>query len=89
MDRNLIEQIASSHKIILTIEENSLEGGFGSGVMEIVSALNYSPKIFRMGIPDMFIEQGPRVHLLKNIGLTADGISATVDKLAETIHVTR
>lgn len=87
MDRSLVKQIASLHKIILTIEENSLEGGFGSGVMEIVSSLDYSPKVFRMGIPDMFIEHGPRAHLLKNIGLTADGISTTVKKLAETIHV--
>ena len=87
MDRDILKQIAEDHRVILTVEENSIEGGFGSGVMEAVSGFDNAPKVFRMGIPDMFIEHGPRAHLLKNIGLTAEGISSTLKKLLQTIRI--
>ena len=87
MDRDILKQLAEDHRVILTVEENSIEGGFGSGVMEAVSGFDNAPKVFRMGIPDMFIEHGPRAHLLKNIGLTAEGISSTLKKLLQTIRI--
>ena len=79
-DVGLLKETAGSHRTIVTVEENAIEGGFGSRVLEFVSALDYHNRILRLGIPDKFIEHGPRKHLLKNLGLTAEGIVDSVRK---------
>jgi len=79
-DVGLLKETAGSHRTIVTVEENAIEGGFGSRVLEFVSALDYHNRVLRLGIPDRFIEHGPRKHLLKNLGLTAEGIVDSVRK---------
>jgi 1-deoxy-D-xylulose-5-phosphate synthase len=60
-------------------------GGFGSAVLELVSDEREDiGKIVRMGIPDRFIEHGPRNLILKNIGLDEDGIA---DKFMATLEL--
>lgn len=86
LDVELIKETAYSHRIIVTIEENALEGGFGSRVLEFLAAQDAHNRILRLGIPDRFIEQGPRRHLLKNMGLTAEGIA---DSIKRFIHSER
>lgn len=82
LDGELLKEIADTHRYILTVEENALEGGFGSRVMESLSGMDNPPKIRRLGIPDRFIEQGPRRHLLKNLGLSPEGIAQAVREFA-------
>jgi 1-deoxy-D-xylulose-5-phosphate synthase len=64
----------------ITVEENSLEGGFGSAVMEFLEKENLTGKIMikRIGLPDRFIEHNSREVLLKEYGLDADGIAGTI-----------
>lgn len=87
LDLELLNGIADSHRLLITVEENSVEGGFGSAILEKISALENPPRLLRLGIPDRFIEHGPRPHLLKNLGLTADGIADSVKKCVETMQV--
>ena len=82
MDWELLKELAENHSIFITVEENAIEGGFGSRVLEYIATLEDSKRILRIGIPDRFIEQGPRKHLLKNLGLTAEGIADAVRKFA-------
>ncbi|MEP9411440.1 MAG: 1-deoxy-D-xylulose-5-phosphate synthase [Candidatus Brocadia sp.] len=78
IDRELILELIRNHKLIVTVEDHALMGGFGSAVLELVSdAREDAGKIVRMGIPDRFVEHGPRNLILKNMGLDGDGIADT------------
>ncbi|MBI4653468.1 MAG: 1-deoxy-D-xylulose-5-phosphate synthase [Nitrospirae bacterium] len=75
LDINLIGKLANEIKHVLTVEENTIEGGFGSAVLEFLSELNITGlKIKRLGLPDRFIEHGSQGILRKNLGLDAEGI---------------
>lgn len=83
LDKELILRLVRDHKLIITVEDHVLMGGFGSTVLELVSDEKEDiGKIVRMGIPDRFIEHGPRNLILKNIGLDEDGIA---DKFIATL----
>lgn len=80
LDRNLILNFGKKISKIVTVEENSLEGGFGSAVLEFLEKENLSGKVVlkRIGLPDKFIEHGAREILLKECGLDAQGIAKTI-----------
>lgn len=76
LDKELILRLVRSNTLILTVEDHALMGGFGSAVLELVSDEGEKVnKIVRAGIPDRFMEHGPRNLILKNIGLDEDGIA--------------
>lgn len=75
LDADLIGAVARRVKCLLTVEESSTMGGFGSAVLELLAREGVVNLPVRcMGLPDRFIEQGPQDLLRKNYGLTADGI---------------
>lgn len=79
LDRNLIASVASMVPKIITVEENSLQGGFGSAVLELLNEMDLSNvKFRRIGVPDMFIEQGNQSELRRKYGLDEDGIYMAV-----------
>jgi 1-deoxy-D-xylulose-5-phosphate synthase len=63
---------------LLTVEEGSLAGGFGSGVLENMEEGGVRAEVRRLGIPDEFVEHGSRTELLEKLGLTARGIAEGV-----------
>ena len=63
---------------ILTVEENSLNGGFGSAVTELIQANNLTVRIKCLGLPDSFIEHGPQELLRSLHNIDAEGIAQTV-----------
>jgi len=66
----------------VTVEENALQGGFGSAVLELLSDEGITGlKIKRIGIPDRFIEHGTQTQLRNMLGLDAEGIAASVKSL--------
>jgi 1-deoxy-D-xylulose-5-phosphate synthase len=79
LDEELLKQIAD--KPILTVEENTLTGGFGTGVLEFVSSKGLNTPILRLGLPDKFIEHGPRDFLLNKYGLTPKRMAVKIKKL--------
>jgi 1-deoxy-D-xylulose-5-phosphate synthase len=74
MDANVIHEMAKSHSLLVTIEENSVIGGAGSGVNELLAAAGVTVQVLNIGIPDRYIEHGSRDDCLAMAGLDAQGI---------------
>ena len=82
LDRELILDCAKRTGYLVTVEENALQGGFGSAVLELLADEGMTGvKVKRLGIPDRFIEQGSQAQLRKDLGLDAAGIAAAVEDL--------
>jgi 1-deoxy-D-xylulose-5-phosphate synthase len=81
IDTKLLLKVGKTSKCIVTIEENTLCGGFGSAVIEFLEKTGSRVKVHRIGIPDKFIEHGPRATLLKIAGLDAEGIAKKIISL--------
>ena len=82
IDGDLIAAVAREVKCLLTVEESTAMGGFGSAVLELLSEkdiINLPTKC--LGLPDWFIEQGPQDLLREKYGLTADGIHQQAKQL--------
>ncbi len=76
LDRQLITGAAKATGNLVTIEENALQGGFGSAVMELLEREGITgTRIRRLGIPDRFIEHGSQSQLRSDLGLDAAGIA--------------
>jgi len=88
LDRNLISSVASVVPRIVTIEDNILQGGFGSAILEFLNKTEFSYiKIKRLGMPDKFIEQGSQEELRRIYGLDEEGIyTAVLSLLHEPIY---
>ena len=74
LDEKLILEAAGAADLVVTVEEGTLIGGFGSAVGEILS----NKRILRIGFPDTFIEHGKREEILDLYGLTADKIYQSI-----------
>ena len=73
---------------VVTVEEASLMGGFGSAVLEAAADAGLDTShVRRLGIPDKFIEHGERGELLADLGLDAAGIAAACRALAKQTNV--
>lgn len=76
IDASLIGNLAKEIKCVLTVEENVVQGGFGSAVLEHLSEMDIDGlKIKMLGLPDKFIEHGPQNLLRKMLGLDAEKIT--------------
>ncbi len=80
LDTDLLLDLAGKVRMIFTVEENVLQGGFGSAVIEALQDAGRTVPVHRIGIPDRFIEQGTQKELRRAYGLDAEGIAATVQK---------
>jgi 1-deoxy-D-xylulose-5-phosphate synthase len=84
LDEELLFEVARKTRWIVTLEENSLMGGFGSAVMEALNSAGIlGPRILRLGLPDCFVEQGSRDELLNCLGLDPASIAERVRKFIE------
>ena len=81
LDAELIRTVATKTGRLLTVEENALQGGFGSAVLELLydSGLQHV-KTKRLGIPDRYIEQGSQAQLRNDVGIDAQGIAAAAEE---------
>ena len=76
LDAELIFNVARRTGRIMTVEENALQGGFGSAVLELLYDNNMqNVKVRRLGLPDHYIEQGSQAQLRKDVGIDAEGIT--------------
>lgn len=78
LDTDLLDQIALTHDYIITIEENQVQGGFGSAVLEYFAEKGYKNNIKVLGLPDKIIDHGTQEELLAELGLDASGIANSV-----------
>ncbi len=78
LDTDMLEEISKIYDYVITIEEGTLNGGFGAAVLEWAADNNKNFKVIRMGIPDKFIEHGSRNELLDEMDLTPRGVIAKI-----------
>jgi 1-deoxy-D-xylulose-5-phosphate synthase len=78
LDAALIAELANSHDLLVTIEENVIMGGAGSAVGEHLAATNCKTSVLNLGLSDTFIEHGKVPQMLADEGLDADGIIGAV-----------
>ncbi|MBA3264688.1 MAG: 1-deoxy-D-xylulose-5-phosphate synthase [Thermoleophilaceae bacterium] len=84
LDGELIERLAAEHDLIVTLEENVLAGGFGSGVLEHLADndLLGGTRVLRIGLPDRFVTHGKPALLREEVGLTP---AAVADRVAQAV----
>ena len=70
--------MAGEHSLLVTVEENTLQGGAGSAVAECLAQQGTVVPLLQLGLPDRFIEQGDPARLLAECGLDAAGIAASI-----------
>jgi 1-deoxy-D-xylulose-5-phosphate synthase len=80
LDEALILQMARTHELLVTIEDNTVRGGAGSAVSEVIAAADLAVRMLHLGLPDRFIEQGEQSQLYASLGLTREGIVAAINK---------
>jgi 1-deoxy-D-xylulose-5-phosphate synthase len=80
IDDALVFKLATTHDVIITVEENVVMGGAGSAVAESLSAQNLSVPVLHLGLPDQFVEHGDPAGLLADCGLNREGIVNSVRK---------
>jgi 1-deoxy-D-xylulose-5-phosphate synthase len=78
LDRDLVIRLATSHDLLVTLEENVAMGGAGSAVLELVAAEGLAVPVLQLGLPDAFVEHGDPQQLLADCGLDRDGILRSV-----------
>ena len=83
MDFSTLKTIKNNFNKIITIEEGVISGGFGDGVASWLLEEGFNGKLKRLGLPDKFVEHGPRGTLLKNLGLDSVGIENTILKILD------
>ena len=78
LDKELILNVARQTGMIMTVEENALQGGFGSAILELLHDNNlHNVKVRRLGLPDHYVEQGSQARLRKDVGIDTEGIIAS------------
>jgi 1-deoxy-D-xylulose-5-phosphate synthase len=86
IDEELLHEVFTKYKKVITIEDGTIIGGFGSAVLEFMSANNYNAQVKIMGIPDALVEHGTPKQLYAEIGIDANGIAtAVVDMMRITV----
>ncbi|MFP5413687.1 MAG: 1-deoxy-D-xylulose-5-phosphate synthase [Gammaproteobacteria bacterium] len=74
LDVDLIAQLADTHQLLITVEDNVIAGGAGAGVAEYLAACGRTSPILHLGLPDAFIEHDTRSAQLTQVGLDVEGI---------------
>jgi 1-deoxy-D-xylulose-5-phosphate synthase len=80
MDLTVLSHVAKATGRLVTVEENTIIGGFGSGVMEGLSELGIYVPVRRLGIPDTFLPHGSQAVLRRTLGLDPQGIAESIHR---------
>jgi 1-deoxy-D-xylulose-5-phosphate synthase len=80
LDAELVERLAAEHDVLVTVEENVLAGGFGSGVLEHLADrdLLRDTRVLRFGLPDRYVTHGKPALLREEVGLTPEAVAERV-----------
>jgi 1-deoxy-D-xylulose-5-phosphate synthase len=82
MDLEMLNDVASRHRIVITLEENTVEGGFGSAVTRHLSdRMRAGQRVYTLGIPDRFFTHGSQGGLRDEAGLSPEAIVATAKRV--------
>lgn len=80
LDDAMVLEMAASHDVIVTVDENAVQGGAGSAINECLAANDVRTSVLNLGLPDRFIEHGSRGDMLKDAGLDSEGILRAIEE---------
>jgi 1-deoxy-D-xylulose-5-phosphate synthase len=80
LDEALVREMAGSHKLLVTIEENAIMGGAGAAVSEFLAREGVLKPVLHLGLPDVYVEHAKPSQMLAECGLDAAGIEASVQQ---------
>lgn len=86
LDEDLLAELAQSHGLLVTLEENAIHGGAGSAVLEALARRGRMPRVLQLGLPDRFVEHGEHASLLASLGLDAQGVVASVRRHTRALY---
>ncbi len=78
LDETLVRELAGSHELLVTIEENAVMGGAGSAVGEFLASEGLEVPLLQLGLPDYYVEHAKPSEMLAECGLDAAGIEKAV-----------
>ena len=79
IDVTRISEIAKTHELIVTLEENAIQGGAGSAVAEVLHVQQHNVKLLQLGIPDFFVPPGSQAEMLTALKLDEIGIEQQIE----------
>jgi 1-deoxy-D-xylulose-5-phosphate synthase len=82
LDEDLLHNIFMQFKKIITVEDGTIVGGFGSAIIEFMADNGYNSEVVRLGVPDKFIEHGTLQELYHECGYDVESIAQTIKKYA-------
>ncbi len=87
LDRALVDELARTHDLLVTVEENSIIGGAGAEVARCLETIDCQTashiRLLRLGLPDQFVEHGDQVAMLAQLGLDASGMARRIREFSE------
>jgi len=81
LDEEMAHEVFSKYNKVITIEDGTVVGGFGSAVLEFMNANGYKADVTIMGIPDRIVEHGTPKQLYEEIGIDVESIKANIRKM--------
>lgn len=87
LDEAMLHEVFSKYSKIVTVEDGTVTGGFGSAILEFMAAHNYSAQVKILGIPDRIVEHGSPKDLHKECGYDAGAIAAAVREMVTSASV--
>ena len=78
LDEDMVLRLAGTHSMAVTLEDNVLQGGAGSAVLEVLQAAGMSLPLLRLGVPDRHLDPASRQQMLADLGLDAEGVYAQI-----------
>lgn len=79
LDVDLVKEMAQTHDVLVTVEENAIMGGAGSGVLELLQQLKMPKPVLQIGLPDEFIKHGSPDEVIHDLQLDAEGMLAQIN----------
>ncbi len=79
-DRELTERLAETHEVLVTLEENVLQGGFGLAVADYVHQKFPQVKTFQVALPDAYVEHGNVSILRESLGIDSDSVIRALER---------
>lgn len=81
LDESLLLEMSESHELLVTLEDNAIQGGAGSAVNELSNRNSLKTPVFNLGIPDVYVEHADREQQLETIQLDAKGIVSQISHI--------
>jgi hypothetical protein len=85
IDEEILHEVFTTYKKVITVEDGCIQGGFGSAVLEFMADNNYQAEVRRLGIPDRVVEHGEQIELQRECGFDPAGIEKSVMDVLESV----